>query len=213
MSINLPTKLKLLFLSPKYNFIYMNNKEFSNDRPFDLLISEFSEKEKENLIAIKEKNSLYFYYLYKKKINEKILEPFDLQYEFIYKKNFEINFHDYFYLASLIEKDDIINYIYDKKIIDDFDKIENKGEFSDLIKAKIIQILIYYFIKIEDHTDIEKNLNQIKQNYLDKLDSYEVKNKLNNYSLDYTSKNIKKFELEVIYINIVMNVLLKSEFK
>ena len=211
MSINLPTKFKLLFLSPKYNFIYINNKEFSNDRPFDLLISECSKKEKENLIAIKEKNSVYFYYLYKKKINEKILEPFDLQYEFNNKKNFEINFHDYFYLALLLEKD-VINYIYDKKIIDDFDTIENKGEFSDLIKSKIIQILIDYFIEIEDHTDIEKNLNQIKQNYLDNLDSYEVKNKLNNYSLDYTSKNIKKFELEVIYINIVMNVLLKSEF-
>ena len=215
-STNLPTKFNLLLLSAKYNFIDINKKDSYNDNPFELLISECSKKEKEKIIKIKKEKIFDFYYIYKKVIDDKILIPDDiLRREIIIDQNFEINFHNYLILAFLLDGYYIINYIYDKKMIDEFNKIENKGEFNFLIRVKIIQILIKYYKDIPEQyeiTDIEKkNLNDIMQNYLDRLSSDEFKNKLKKYKLEYTRKDIFNSKLEDIYINIVFNVLLKSE--
>ena len=211
---NPPKKFKLLLLSTDYNFMNINNKKLDKNNPFDLLISESSEEEIEKIIELKGKNIIYFYYIYKKEIENGIYNGKDeLQCEIIIEQNFNANFHNYFYLALLIDNYDVMYYKYDKKIIDDFNQFASKGEFNDLIRAKIIQNLIKYFKDLGKTDEIEeKNLSEILQNYLDKLNSNDIKNKLEKYGLQYTSENIEDTELEVIYINIVINVLLKTEF-
>jgi len=211
---NPPKKFKLLLLSTDYNFMNINNKQLDKNNPFALLISECSEEEIEKIIELKGKNIIYFYYIYKKEMENGIYNGKDeLQCEIIIEQNFNANFHNYFYLALLIDNYDVMYYKYDKKIIDDFNQFASKGEFNDLIRAKIIQNLIKYFKDLGKTDEIErKNLSEILQNYLDKLNSNDIKNKLEKYGLQYTSENIEDTELEVIYINIVINVLLKTEF-
>ena len=205
---NLSQKLNLLLFSSKYNFIDLNNK---TKNPFESLLLECSEEEKNKIISIKIPSS-YFYCLYRE-IFYNILYDNDLLINFD-SQNFKTSLSDYFYLVLLIEgKEDIINYTYDYQLIDNLNKLEKKGEFYFPIYANMMLKLINNFQQSsEPEQEIEENeetLNKIINDIKEKLDSDRVKIKLKECNLNYSSENISDLKLEDIYIDIIINVLLK----
>ena len=212
MNKNLSPKLNLLLFSTKYNLVEINNDR--NYNPFDNLFSQYSDEEIKEIVQIKNQNIVHFFYLNKEKIHKAI---YNLDYLIkIVPQNFETKFSNYFYLALLIEdNEEVINYEFDYKIIDDFYKIKSKGEFYDLIYAKIMNDLIKNFNNTTDNdsedNEKENHLNEIKDKFEKRLDSEEVQKKLKAYQLNYTSTNFENIKLDEIYINIIINVLLKSD--
>ena len=210
---NLSPKINLLLFSSKYDLIDLNNE---TKNPFGSLLSECSETEKTEIISIKNPNIIYFYFLYKELI-DKILYDKDELIK-IDSKNFETNLSSYFYLTLLIEDKDnkgVINYEYNFQIIENLiNKLEKTGEFYSPILANMMFKLINNYDQISDlEQEIEEkkdSLNEIKENVNENLDSEKVQTKLNKFHLDYTSQNINDFCLEDIYINIIINVLLKT---
>ncbi len=212
MNKNLSPKLNLLLFSTKYNLVEINNDR--NYNPFDNLFSQYSDEEIKEIVQIKNQNIVHFFYLNKEKIHKAI---YNLDYLIkIVPQNFETKFSNYFYLALLIEdNEEVINYEFDYKIIDDFYKIKSKGEFYDLIYAKIMNDLIKNFNNTTDNdsedNEKENHLNEIKDKFEKRLDSEEIQKKLKAYQLNYTSTNFENIKLDEIYINIIINVLLKSD--
>ena len=212
MNKNLSKKLNLLLFSTKYNLVCIDNNK--NNNPFDNLFSQYSDEEIKEIVQIKNQNIVHFFYLNKEKIHKAI---YNLDYLIkIVPQNFETKFSNYFYLALLIEdNEEVINYEFDYKIIDDFYKIKSKGEFYDLIYAKIMNDLIKNFNNTTDNdsedNEKENHLNEIKDKFEKRLDSEEVQKKLKAYQLNYTSTNFENIKLDEIYINIIINVLLKSD--
>ena len=212
MNKNLSKKLNLLLFSTKYNLVCIDNNK--NNNPFDLLLSQCSDEEMKDITEIKNQNIVHFFYLNKEKIH-KVLYDSDKLIK-IDSQNFETIFSNYFYLSLLIEdKEELINYVFDYRIIDDFYKLKSKGEFYDLIYAKIMNDLIKNFNNTTDNVsednEKENHLNEIKDKFEKRLDSEEVQKKLKAYQLNYTSTNFENIKLDEIYINIIINVLLKSD--
>ena len=206
---NLSQKQNILLLSSKYNFIDLAN---NTKNPFKSLLLECSKEEKTEIISIKIPNIVKFYYLFKEIIND-ILYDEDSVINFD-SQNFKTNLCNYFYLVLLIESnDEVINYTYNFQIIDNLHKLEKKGGFYFLIYANIMLKLISNFEQISDLEqeieENEENLTKIKNDINKKLDNDKVKIKLKEFNLDYSSANIKGIKLEDIYINIIINVLLK----
>ena len=85
-----------------------------------------------------------------------------------------------------------------------------KGEFYYPIYANIIFKLIKNIENSEEEIEeYEESLNKIKNDLIEKLDNKKTQTKLKECKLDYSSKNINNIPLEEIYINIIINVLLK----
>ena len=203
---DLAQKLNLLLFSCKYNLIDLNNE---TKNPFESLLSECSEEEKTEIIAIEMPNIVNFYYLFQQKI-DKILYDKDDTINFD-SRNFKTSLSNYFYLVLLIESNyEIINYTYNFQLIDNLNKIMKKGEFYYPIYANIIFKLIKNIENSEEEIEeYEESLNKIKNDLIAKLDNKKTQTKLQECKLDYSSKNINNIPLEEVYINIIINVLLK----
>ena len=205
---NLSPKINLLLFSSKYAHIDLN-KETKN--PFESLLYECSEPERNEIFSIKISTIVKFYFLYKKAINKLLYD--DDEVININSENFEINLSNYFYLDLLIGNDDsLINYKYNFQIIDNLIKLKTTGEFYSPILANIVFKLINnYELSDSDEQEIEENcLNEIKEKINKNLDSEKVQKKLKEFHLDYSSQNINDVSLEDLYIDIIINVLLKT---
>ena len=209
---NLSQKINLLLFSSKYAFIDLTNE---TKNPFQSLLYECSETEKTEIISIKNKNIIYFYFLYKELIG-KIIYKIDKEIN-IDSENFMTNLSSYFYLVLLIDDNaEVINYKYSYQIFDNLINLEKTGEFYSPILANIMFKLINYHKKILDsdlQQEIEEkelSLNKIKEKVNKNLDSEKVQKKLKEFHLDYSSQNIGEPNLEELYINIIINVLLKT---
>ena len=217
--------------SPKLNLILSetmrNPLDMNNNSPLNDLLLTCEDKEMINLIEFKikieNKNILLFFLLNKENKSDKQTEEASqkiLIHKILYEKDEAINvttkimnrnLSNYIYLTKLIEaEDDIINYKYDIKLIQELNNFKSKGAFSDVITAKIILELIKNYSNLEEVEDEDNKiiLEQIKEKRLTSLD--EAESTLGKYNLDYNRDNIEEKKIEEIYINIIINVLLKS---
>ena len=209
---NLSQKINLLLFSSKYAFIDLTHE---TKNPFQSLLYECSETEKAEIIKIKNPNIIYFYFLYKELIGE-IIDKLDKEIN-IDSENFMTNLSSYFYLVLLIDDNaEVIHYKYSYQIFDNLINLEKTGEFYSPILANILFKLINYHEKIlgselqQEIKEKELSLNKIKEKVNKNLDSEKVQKKLKEFHLDYSSQNIGEPNLEELYINIIINVLLKT---
>ena len=200
-----------ILLSEKLKCIDINNDPLSGE-----LIKKCSDEEKDYLNEFENKtqNILKFFFSNKTSIH-KFLDDNDKSIN-INQEILKHKFSSYFYLVLLIQDDpEIINYKYEIVIIQDFDKQKSKGIYYDVLKAKIIMELIENYKNIED-VDIEMEeekkeeiLNQIKKINIDKIKETSTQSLLQKYDIAYNEININSDDLETIYINFVIKVLLK----
>ena len=204
--MELSPKLKLAIFSTSSHFINLNN-----NFPFNELLLNCSDEEKDKIINlnIEAPNIFRFLYFNMKTIhkilydNNKVIK--------IDKTNFDEKFINYFNLTKLIEdeEDEIVNYEYEIDIIEDLNNQKSKGIFYDLI----IGIIIIKLIENYRQTDIYKkenddSLNKIENKHLENLKI--IKSAMKEYEISYDLDNIKNEKLDKLYIVIIINALLNS---
>ena len=213
--MELSPKLKLIIFATSSYPIYLNNNDHNdhNDKHIKDPLSDLIPTCSHEIVALlnlekKPPNTLRFIYFNMEAIHQ-ILYDNDMVVN-IDKKYFEENFSNYFYLAKLIEdKEDIVNYSFKADIIEDLNNQKNKGIFNDIIIAKILIKLIDNYLNSDEYIEEkEDSLNEIKEKCLNKLD--EIQSSIKKYNLLYDRNNIENVILEKIYIDIIINVLLKS---
>ena len=201
--MELSQKLKLVLFSTSSCFINLNN-----NYPLNELLFICSDEEKDRLfnLNIEAPNIFRFLYFNMKAFHE-ILYKNDAVIK-IDKTNFDEKFINYFYLAKLIEdQNEIVNYEFKIDIIEDLSNQKSKGIFYDIIIAKIINKLIDNYVDSEEYIkENEDSLNEIREKHLEKIN----RSSIGNYEISYDRDKIENEKLDKIYIDIVINALLKS---
>ena len=126
------------------------------------------------------------------------------------KTNFDEKFINYFYLAKLIEEEEnaIVNYEFKIDFIENLSNQKSKGIFYDIIIAKIINILIDNYKGSDEY--IEENDDSLLTEIIEKHLKKKYRTSIGNYEISYDQDKIKNEKLDKIYIDIVINALLKS---
>ena len=212
-SINLSPKLKLSLSTISLNSsLILSNL---NEEKIENLISVFSDREKQEIIQLKNPNILFFYLLNYEKFHQILYENDNIVQ--ISSEDLKNKISNYFYLVLLIEKDqEIVNYQYEINVIIDLFNLLNtksKGEFNDLIIAIIISKLIKNYVNLtSDLEDDEKTqleqLDKINQEVKKRIEK--IKNILKNNNIEIDKENLDDINLEEIYIQLIINKLLKS---
>ena len=186
-------------------FLNSNNNLLSN------------KQELENILRNKENNSNIICFLcFNNKKIEKMLyineEVIEIISDFINKENIS----DYFYLTLLIENNpDIINYVYEINILRELKKklkVDNKSSYEKIIISKIGMELInnYKQSEIYEESDDEE-LISLENEFLSVI----VNNVsiFKEFNLSYTAKDIKEKNLDLIYIEIIINLIRQKRFE
>ena len=128
----------------------------------------------------------------------------------INSNNFRNNFINYIYLVLLIASDkDLVNYVYSIKIIQDLNNREIQANLNEIIIGKIIMELINNYKNSENYKEEQNNeLDTIEQYNSERIKK--VENELKKYDIIYNNEKLKNIDIDLIYIHLVINVLLKS---
>ena len=195
--MELSQKLKLVLFSTSSCFINLNNNYPLNELLFicsdELFICSDEEKDRLFNFNIEAPNIFRFLYFNMKAFHE-ILYKNDAVIK-LDKTNFDEKFINYFYLAKLIEEEQnaLVNYEFKIDFIENLSNQKSKGIFYDIIIAKIINILIDNYTGSDEYIkENDDSLNEIRKKHLQKIDK------------------IENEKLDKIYIDIVINALLKS---
>ena len=203
MSNELSTKLNLALYAQLSNSI-----EIEEESPLKSLISNFSDEDKERLINLKTPENMRFFYINYISIHKYLYDQ-DKTIE-INSNNFRNNFINYFYLVLLIASDkDLVNYVYSIKIIQDLNNREIQANLNEIIIGKIIMELINNYKNSENYKEEQNNeLDTIEQYNSERIKK--VENELKKYDIIYNNEKLKNIDIDLIYIHLVINVLLKS---
>ena len=203
MSNELSTKLNLALYAQLSNSI-----EIEEESPLKSLISNFSDEDKERLINLKTPENMRFFYINYISIHKYLYDK-DETIE-INSNNFRNNFINYFYLVLLIASDkDLVNYVYSIKIIQDLNNREIQANLNEIIIGKIIMELINNYKNSENYKEEQNNeLDTIEQYNSERIKK--VENELKKYDIIYNNEKLKNIDIDLIYIHLVINVLLKS---
>ena len=197
MSNNLSPKLKLLKLLTLSSSIILEDNS-----PLNSLISNCSDEEIKKLIQLKIPEKFLFFYLNNEIINDYLYKVDDVQFDL---ENFQNNFLNYFYLDLLIAfNKDYVIYMYEIETIQYLNNQEIKGNLKDVIIWKIISDLLYNYKNRDNYENNQDDVLDIIENNNSKriksVDSY-----LKQYNIEYMDK-----DLDIIYIDLIINALLKS---
>jgi len=203
MSNELSTKLNLALYAQLSNSI-----EIEEESPLKSLISNFSDEEKERLINLKTPVNMRFFYINYISIHKYLYDQ-DKTIE-INSNNFRNNFINYIYLVLLIASDkDLVNYVYSIKIIQDLNNRKIQANLNEIIIGKIIMELINNYKNSENYKEEQNNeLDTIEQYNSERIKK--VENELKKYDIIYNNEKLKNIDIDLIYIHLVINVLLKS---
>ena len=203
MSNKLSTKLNLALYAQLSNSI-----EIEEESPLKSLISNCSDEELKRLINLKTPENMRFFYLNYISIHKYLYDQ-DKTIE-INSNNFRNNFINYFYLVLLIASDkDLVNYVYSIKIIQDLNNREIQANLNEIIIGKIIMELINNYKNSENYKEEQNNeLDTIEQYNSERIKK--VENELKKYDIIYNNEKLKNIDIDLIYIHLVINVLLKS---
>ena len=203
MSNELSTKLNLALYAQLSNSI-----EIEEESPLKSLISNFSDEDKERLINLKTPENMRFFYINYISIHKYLYDK-DETIE-INSNNFRNNFINYFYLVLLIASDkDLVNYVYSIKIIQDLNNRKIQANLNEIIIGKIIMELINNYKNSENYKEEQNNeLDTIEQYNSERIKK--VENELKKYDIIYNNEKLKNIDIDLIYIHLVINVLLKS---
>ena len=203
MSNKLSTKLNLALYAQLSNSI-----EIEEESPLKSLISNCSDEELKRLINLKTPENMRFFYLNYISIHKYLYDQ-DKTIE-INSNNFRNNFINYFYLVLLIASDkDLVNYVYSIKIIQDLNNRKIQANLNEIIIGKIIMELINNYKNSENYKEEQNNeLDTIEQYNSERIKK--VENELKKYDIIYNNEKLKNIDIDLIYIHLVINVLLKS---
>ena len=203
MSNELSTKLNLALYAQLSNSI-----EIEEESPLKSLISNCSDEELKRLINLKTPENMRFFYINYISIHKYLYDQ-DKTIE-INSNNFRNNFINYFYLVLLIASDkDLVNYVYSIKIIQDLNNQEIQANLNEIIIGKIIMELINNYKNSENYKEEQNNeLDTIEQYNSERIKK--VENELKKYDIIYNNEKLKNIDIDLIYIHLVINVLLKS---
>ena len=203
MSNELSTKLNLALYAQLSNSI-----EIEEESPLKSLISNCSDEEKKRLINLKTPENMRFFYINYISIHKYLYDK-DETIE-INSNNFRNNFINYFYLVLLKASDkDLVNYVYSIKIIQDLNNREIQANLNEIIIGKIIMELINNYKNSENYKEEQNNeLDTIEQYNSERIKK--VENELKKYDIIYNNEKLKNIDIDLIYIHLVINVLLKS---
>ena len=170
-------------------------------------LSIFSEEEKDKLIHLKGRNILKLFHKIRKIIgqyldeNDKVIK--------IDAEHLSNTIPDYLYLILLLkENETIINYVYNIDIIETINNKESKGIFDDILIKNIIDNLISSYKQFSEDEEQEDFLNKMEEQNENELNK--LKSKLKKlYKIDYDT-NIYSENLDILYINLVINILINS---
>ena len=215
--MKLTPKLKLIRSSVSKSALCLNNIKDSDEEhknlPFDELMTSLTDEEKQEIIKLEDPKEIIF--IGSKNIHD-ILYDMDKCINICYKK-LEKDFSNYFYLALLIEiNSELINYKYSFKVIEDLVNLslESKGEFYEIIISKIIDILIKNYdlsdVKDDENIDLKKKEEINEKNEKRKEEALSTLKKYNVFIDEKKNKKLEELNLEDIYSNLIINVLIKS---
>ena len=210
--MELSQKLKLVLFSTSSCFINLNNNYPLNELLFICSDEEIicSDEEKDRLFNLNIKAPNIFRFLYfNMKVFHQILYKNDAVIK-LDKTNFDEKFINYFYLAKLIEEEQnaLVNYEFKIDFIENLSHQKSKGIFYDIIIAKIINILIDNYKGSDEY--IEENDDSLLTEIIEKHLKKKYRTSIGNYEISYDQDKIKNEKLDKIYIDIVINALLKS---
>ena len=177
-----------------------------------LLLSNYTEVS--SILKSNKKDLIYFLYFNRDNIHNILYDEEKLIQIKINKNNRNLSY--YFYLSLLIKDKDIINYSYSidyiNDIIDNYQKkIEDKNKLKKLIISKLL-------LQIIDNYKNDENNNK-DENYLKDIEDKNEKiinnniNYLKEINENINEKYIKKENIDIIYIDIIISLLKQNKLK
>ena len=198
------TIITVLKISSKITFIDIDNntnEDSDKNSSFVNFIEKLTDIEIDKLINLEIQIPKIFYFLLvNKKAIHKILYDKDVTMN-IDNKSLGNNFHNYFYLVKLIEdQNEIIDYEFNFDIIKNLNNQKSKGNFYDILFAKILKVLTENYEESDE--GIKKEINSIKEK-INKINKKITKSEqLKDINLDD--------DIDKIYIHLILGNLLKT---